>query len=364
MISTYNVNLFYPANLEGKITEFDRKAQLFVSTLTKKTLKSLSDRKSLYIELHSDKLIEYLGKFYRRTIDGLIAANVITVLKNRAKGVETYEKGKFCKRYRLAPKYINDLQKGKVKSLRYGLKVNVKTRKFIETAQIDNDVTLKISENIKKINVDLNNLTQNQLFLGMAINAGITGIRQSKKTGRVYHNVLRSRDLRHNMSAEGERLVQIDASQCHVRLLAGFITNTEERAAYIEWITQNDLYANIAAKVNICPGYYVTRKDMKADFQRFLAGSRNSLPARNFTSFFSQRFPTLWAWIQEKSKLTKQAQLQKLEADIFIFSCVKNADFFCVPVHDCLMVKESDATKAKELINFYSNKFIGLDLCE
>jgi hypothetical protein len=165
--------------------------------------------------------------------------------------------------------------------------------------------------------------------------------------GRIHHPlILLQRILRPFVSKDGANLVGIDGKAFHPHLLAKYLPDSKRRE-YLDFLSNNDIYQQFVDGKN-------DRDNIKRLFQVFLGSDRVYGKAQEIENWYKEDFSEIIHWKYEtldKHKVsdkndTVQMTLQKMESKIFINGIFTNADFWCLPIHDGILVKPEDTERA------------------
>lgn len=312
-----------------------------------------------YIPLSSNKLRKLAGWKYKIHLDRLNALGILRPYICPRTGIASYshyDGRAFCRKYALAPHLVHAIKRH-TKAIPEIVKIgkNVPRIKEVflkDTARLDTLAAQKVARNYKKLEVvyeDGLNFEESQRL--QAIQKGNSNAKQSKNTGRVTHILLNSggKACRGRVTVDGELLTAKDASSLHPYLLASKIVDPVEKAAWLT-LCGKGIYS-----------IFQGRKDVvKKRFGAALSDKTVGEKTQEIRRFIAENFPSLAYWITSTHKAGKtvQGELQRLEAQIFIpaFLC---CPFFALPLHDALLVKTSDAEKAKDLLGKFIFERLG-----
>ena len=186
-------------------------------------------------------------------------------------------------------------------------------------------------------------------------------------TDRLYHPaILMRKPLRDFVRYNGESVCSIDVKACHPHLL-GFWSIPEEKDKWLK-ICENDIYSLFTSEK-------ITRDDVKKAFQvaiSYCPQGKGKL-AESILELIKSVSPSIYASLEAiwhkcqregKTNNTPQCILQKLEASIFIEGSFipLSKKFWCIPIHDGLMVERKNIKKAIEHVGKVSEEIIGYKL--
>jgi hypothetical protein len=175
-----------------------------------------------------------------------------------------------------------------------------------------------------------------------------------RKSGRVYYSVASlPKLLRAELLIDGEPTLELDISASQPTLLATlYPEGCEERQAYLAEVQSGSFYENLAAG----SGKDWNRDRSKTEFFNQIAfGSYFCRDDYELLPAFTKRFPILasiMANIKKRGNDKLPILMQKLEATIAIDgACGECAQrgIKVLPVHDSLVVRESEAEAVREI---------------
>lgn len=336
----------------------------FLITESRKRIKKANGGKiQPYISMPRTLLRLLAGGNYKKSVDEVKALGIIQPHKGKKTGKESYKAqnlgdGSFSKKYKLSKTIEGEIRRGEITEIIKAVSAK-KACEFKETAVVNCEATRKVVEMYKSIEIaDFDNLKPMESLNLQAIAHGRTGARKGEKSGRISHRltVANSKACRRKIRVDGEELNNVDTKSLHPSLLACFIKNEEEKKKWLK-LCESDIYVWCAE------GNADRRKEFKAIFQRAISNKRKSKEAARLIKKIETEFPALFSWIKEQwlSGVPVQRTLQRLEVSIFIPAFIA-APFWCLPIHDAFLVKESDQEKARNLISNYIFDKVGFEI--
>lgn len=184
---------------------------------------------------------------------------------------------------------------------------------------------------------------------------------ESQRTGRQYNFVTNMpKWLRQQLTHNGERLIEIDISQCQPTFLASLYQEEDpndvlERRTYSDFIQSNNIYEYFNKKM-----FYPIKNDekqlMKEAFLMPLFGGSHMHGMEIFKKFAAE-FPILAARIRYVKRFNNSNLaffLQEKEARAIIHGVIKNLyedHIWSICVHDAVICKKEDQERVIREIN-------------
>jgi hypothetical protein len=180
-------------------------------------------------------------------------------------------------------------------------------------------------------------------------------IKTESESGRVFHPLIRiTRGVRKYFRKNAQNLVNIDAESFHPYLIASCISDINQRERYLD-IVRSGFY-----EIFIDESY--SRDKIKVSLQKYLSGRPTNDPkVLEIGRWYEEKFPAVPLKMKELKRKRKKFQmyLQQLESSIFVDEVFMKGDFWCLPMHDGLVVLREDVKNAEELINSAFDKQLG-----
>ena len=328
-----------------------------------------------------------MGKVYGPVITSLIEKGIITVYRGK-EGSEYYRKGGWqrqadgsyvdvgngekgqCKIYRLTKKWVRDIRKGKVKTVKVTMSATA-IRKRLSVLQDQTDLTdsiaVKQRDNLAKLDpMKLDGLNYDQLLCAIKHEMGLFDIKRGLDgSQRMYgvHLQSGSRYVAKNLYwYKKQQLKELDMKSAHPQLIAALLEG-DERKRYLAWLEKlqnqgTDLYEFFIQGEKTPKA----RKRMKRIFEQAISGIGRGPDVKRILDYFLKNFPTLWILIRSSGvdgNPKTQMRLQQIESSVII-PAFEEADFdICIQQHDCLMIRDCDREAARELINKHCLEKLG-----
>lgn len=187
-------------------------------------------------------------------------------------------------------------------------------------------------------------------------------------TNRVYTNVTNLKSIwRQDIRIDGEKVYNVDircSQPCLLGVLYDFSeTSQEEKARFVEFVTQKDFYAELAALAP--PGINLTRDQAKEQTFTLMFGKNMTTRKQPLFAVLSKIFPILARKIllaKEKNYKDLSFILQSIESDIMVLGVmteIMEREIRALSIHDSILCKEKDIPVVKEIITRHFEKVTG-----
>jgi len=313
-----------------------------------------------YFQFHSTDL-QSIAKNYRDYIDYLILHKVLQVNEqyqfNQSGVAKENLVEAFCKQYAFTQKYVSQTSDELIKitykiKKKHGSVLQLKKSNHVETpstAAIKEILENRVSVDEAYENDGLSELSYNWL---RRTELGILSAKQGR-TGRMYYNVT-------YMNGEARKYIKIDGektSQIDLKTLFPFLTLTmcENRRELEAWtmLLEDDFYVVVGKVVGSD-----NRDYCKQIFPKWLSGKYTGATygaVFKFAKFMKQFFPVLNAKIEKlwSDGVSLAAYFQDLESNVVVkkvFQTLNVCGIPTLPVHDCLICKESDLQTVRDTL--------------
>lgn len=332
------------------VSEFNEPELKIISFLSSKTLILIKTRKEKqYIPFGRDLGAALAGNDYAKHIQNLLDKEIIDIetIGTDLDGQPIYysSDGKKAKSYRFNKQIRENLKQGQYTKNVLKMPWVYVPKKTQDFKQPITEIEKKLFKNYQSIKMNENWQTMPDLDMMGYMNAR-TYYKQittqspnitTGTTGRLYHpSICMCREFRKYLTKDGNPLAVVDAKTFHPFLLAFFLEG-DEREIYLDFLKSRDFYSNFVDDEN-------TRDDIKILFEISLTNKKLFGTAKIIRDWYQEHFPNIAKHFNGVE--TMQAKLQKLESKIFIEAIFANAEFWCIPMHDGLMVQESDLQDA------------------
>ena len=175
--------------------------------------------------------------------------------------------------------------------------------------------------------------------------------------------------IRHLLTIDGERLVELDIANSQPLLLSSFVRSDKFKRAAEKGTIYDDLISAIY-QIELSKCYWdeseikhKSREWIKVQFMKLMFGTRNGKQQLVHSGLLYKAMEYKFRGVVDdinelKANELLWKRLHRLEADVFIKELYnKNIDY--IPVHDSVLIKERDVKIISEfLVDIYSN--IGL----
>jgi hypothetical protein len=189
-----------------------------------------------------------------------------------------------------------------------------------------------------------------------------------KGTNRVYTNVTNLKSIwRQDIRIDGEKVYNIDI-RCSQPCLLGILyddseASQKEKALFIEFVTQKDFYAELAA--NAPQGVNLTRDEAKEQTFTLMFAKNRTMAAQSLYKSLLKIFPILASKIYLAKKDNYKDLsfiLQSIESDIMVLGVMSELmerGIRALSIHDSILCKEKDIPLVKEIISRHFEKVTG-----
>lgn len=375
------MRLRIPKSTEG---EMERKSysciDIFLQVIENR-LKNSNHKQ--WIDITRDLKVKLLGKQYVKIFRQLQELGLIKVFKAN-NDAEYYRKGGWirgvngqyvksdsaerygqCKMYRLSDELYKDVKRGEVTTLEFTVSVKKLQRRISllkDMTDMDDPAAAKLKRNIEKLDtIDLKGLSYKSMVNAEKHNQGIVDGRRTE-SGRLFGIQVTggSKEVCKRYHYRGAKLNELDMKSAHPNLIPALLPEDEQR----KWLKWSGELSQAGTDIYM---FFVEgkktekkRKRMKVIFEQAISGKGKGKDVRRILDYFAKEFVSLYCIITASGidgNEKTQMRLQKIESSIIIPAFLA-ADFMCIPRHDCLMVRDCDREKARELINRISMEVI------
>lgn len=187
-------------------------------------------------------------------------------------------------------------------------------------------------------------------------------------TNRVYTNVTNLKSIwRQDIRIDGEKVYNVDI-RCSQPCLLGVLYDSseesqKEKALFIEFVTQKDFYAELAA--NAPQEVNLTRDEAKEQTFTLMFGKNRTMAAQPLYKSLLKIFPILARKIRlakEKNYKDLSFILQSIESDIMVLGVMTELmerGIRALSIHDSVLCKEKDIPVVNEIISRHFEKVTG-----
>ena len=296
-----------------------------------------------YVTLHSRFLRKYLGnnsKIYLKALEELGILEFVYIGKN-ARGY-----------YTIAIKPIQN----KLRSIGIDKDLQERAqelfRKYVEKYSSKDETAIIIRKNLARAN-----------FNGEPVN---TCTDKDGFSGRYHHclTVVSNRRRLSDIRIDGEHVAEIDVKQCQIQIFANILEVDEMGKSLVDFMaSDNDLYKHMQSKFNL-----PSRKKAKKLVLAALFGRDDSKKSKMLYSAFPD---VKKAMIYYKTIIDKDNPSRKIYSNLckitqgieveFLKDLAFGLEFFeipFIPVHDSVLVKESDLDQAESIFKDSLDKYI------
>ena len=315
-----------------------------------------SEDLSLYHNIHSRTLSNYLGNSYSEVLNWLLQHDCLDINHIYSSDIDAG----FSKSYRI-PGISEDNREASLTALTFN---HPRIQRFNDDSNTTNAVSKFVLSNLNQLTVrkqlvHIDSIERRALALEYCkwVYHKRFNVRYGDSSKRLFHTVIRMvKEARVNLILEptGESLLYYDITACYPNLLTYWATKIEEKNRLVQ-VLKDDFYGGLAKHSSTTR----TRDELKRIVSRFLCHPEH--PSINVMGqWMEQNCPILFASICSKKSMA--LELQNLEADIFVeglgnWALLQRKWF--VPMHDGFLCRVHDGALMKQQAEMIFEKVVG-----